>query len=168
MSSEALHAPRDKLSKQTRALPIVHKLHAEEVSVAAATALLKIGAFRTAMTPSDATEALNAALKNRSDDVRIPCARALGKFRLREGLRNLIDVFNERDNSEALRDAALWAIGRIAPITQRELFRKAMREEDSYRLKYSASDNHGYGRPNSEETVPFLLQNRLDKKAKEE
>ena len=157
---------------RVRALPVVNRLHAEEVSVAAASALLAINPLLTHMTPADATKALIAALKNRSNAVRNPCARALGKFKLggAEAIQALTDVFNEKSNSLELRANCLEAIGRIDPVAGRDLLSRAVAEDEreEYIIRFRGSEGFGRGNPTSLDIVPFIEQHRLQKKLKEE
>jgi HEAT repeat protein len=128
--------------------------------------------MRTHITPADATQALIAALKNRSDEVRNPCAKALGKFRL-PGYRTtdgafissvevLKDLFQEPANSPQLRANALRAIGQINPVEARDLASQALDRNsgEPLAIRAIASDVIGKSDASSEELLPIFMQHR--------
>ncbi len=162
-----LRAPVEELAAG-RLAPNVTKMHSEEIAAAAAWALCAIDPYRTHMVPADCTDACIAALRNRPDEVRLPCINALGKFKIQQAYKMLEAVFENRDNTVEIRAACLHAIARVNPSAMFVLFRKVQKEEPEFILKLYAATGHGLGDPTNDTIVQFIKENRIDREAKEE
>ncbi len=162
-----LRSPIEELAAG-RLAPNVVKMHSEEIAAAAAGALCAIDPYRTHMVPADCTDACIAALKNRPDEVRLPCIKALGKFKLPKAYNTLLAVFENKDNTIEIRAACLRAIGRVNPSAAFVTFRKVQKEEPEFSLKFLGGMGHGLGEPTTDTLVRFLQENRIDKETKED
>ena len=152
----------------TRGLPVVSKLHAEEVSIAAAQALNKVDPYHTHMVPADCAGPCIAALQHRSDNVRNPCITALGRFKIGKAFSDLVKLFNDKQNTLELRTNSLWALGQIRPQSAYALFLKAQKDETEFSLRLLAATGHGLGKPGMKTLIRFLNSERIHRAEKED
>ena len=88
------------------------KTLATRLASEAAQALSYLSSVRTDMPVSQAVNSLGQVLTNRPDNVRIPCLEALGHLRATGLLAQVAQVFANLDNSAAVREAAMAAVGK--------------------------------------------------------
>jgi CheY-like chemotaxis protein len=143
--------------------PGVTKQKREDLAARAARALLEIDQRRTQLRVGDAASACQKALFNRPDAVRNPCIRALGLFVVKAAAKDLVKLFNDRNNTIELRRNCLYALGQTAAVENKALFLKAEREESDFSLRNAASIAHGKSQliPEPAKLVEFLMKARI-------
>ncbi len=145
--------------------PGVTKQKREKLAARAARALLEIDPRRTQLRVGDAASACQKALFNRPDDVRNPCIRALGFFVVRAAAKDLVTLFNDKNNTVELRRNCLYALGQTAAAENKALFLKAERDESDFSLRNEASIAHGKSQltPEPEKLIEFLKKARIQR-----
>jgi len=141
--------------------PAISKQKREALAVKAAEALLEIDPRRTQTHPGDAVAACRAALVNRPDEVRNPCARVLGLFGAKETAPDLLKVFETKTNTVTLRGNALWALGRTDPVATRKVFLQAQKDEREFVLRDLAAQGYGQSLPAAKDNTDFQQNCRL-------
>ncbi len=143
--------------------PAVTKQKREALAVKAAEAMLLVDPRRTQMVPADAVASCRAALVNRPDEVRIPCARVLGYFAAKDAVSDLLRVFETKTNALPLRANALWALGRTDPAASRKAFLAAQKDEKEFSLRDLAAQGYGLSMPAAKENTDFQQKCRLQR-----
>ncbi|MBI4584268.1 MAG: HEAT repeat domain-containing protein [Planctomycetes bacterium] len=106
--------------KETVLAPLFEKedaARAKDIALAslAARSLERLTAGSTRFTLDKVAGALEPVLVNRPDSIRIPCLGALGNLRGQaQGMvGSIAKVFESKENSPEVREAAMWAVGKI-------------------------------------------------------
>ena len=90
------------------------KTRATRLSAGAAQALADLaGASHSLIPVENSVESLIKVLRNRPDEVRVPCIQALGRMRAAEAAEELSVVFANEQNAVAVRAAAMTAVGDV-------------------------------------------------------
>jgi hypothetical protein len=87
------------------------KAQATKLSVVAAEAINYLATVHTEIPVKKTVGALRQVLKNRPDEVRIPCIRALGNLRAAEAAGELAATFANAENAREVRVEAMRAVG---------------------------------------------------------
>lgn len=161
--TEGLALRKDILSALGRTGPGITKQRREELARRAAEALLEIHPRRTQVRVADASTACMKALVNRPDEVRNPCIRALGLFRVKVAAPKLMELFNDKKNTVVLRGNCLYALGWADPVAARKLFLKAMNDETEYGLRDLAARGYGLSEPSPKEETEFQQKCRMER-----
>jgi CheY-like chemotaxis protein len=146
--------------------PGVTKQKREALAARAAGALLEIDPRLTQMLTADCAEACHNAVKSsprRPDDVRNPCLRALGLFKVTAATADVAAVFGVKENSVEIRRNSLYALGEIAAVEHKATFLKAQHDETDFSLRNEAAVAYGKSQltPEPEKVTEFVKENRL-------
>lgn len=130
-----------------RVFPIMSKTQSEEVSAGAAQALAGVDpvhARNSGMDTQLSGEACIAALTNRSDAVRLPCIRALGKFGIAQAHEPLVAIAADAGEALEIRKAAAASLGQITPDRALEALLSVAKDgELDYVLRAIGSTSYG-------------------------
>ncbi|MCY3018680.1 MAG: HEAT repeat domain-containing protein [Planctomycetota bacterium] len=148
----------------------VTKRKAHEVSVACATALAKVDPHGTQLVLDDAVDAAIAALVNRKDEVRNPCAIFLGGVeggnKKAEAGEKLKAVVLDTKNVVELRRNALRSLGRVQKEGLEDAYAKLQADPDQ-EIKDLAAEAFGQTSRANEAVTNFIRTERIDKEKKE-
>ena len=114
------------------------KAQATKLAKLAAEAVERLSSVPTRMPVKNAVPELLKVLKNRPDEVRIPCIKALGSLRATEAVGQLAVLFANSENSKEVRIEAMRAAGKAlaampggAPDAVFKVVRKGMEDTDA-------------------------------------